>query len=224
MTVEADPQDTADAPKDALSAVITRNVYYKDGYRNLQRIAIIEGVAIVVLVLALLFAVFVMRPEQAYFATTADGRIVPLVPLSAPYVDNSRVIQWGAQAVTETMTFGFHDYQARLNQALQENFTMAGRQSFYDALNRSGLLEGVRTRRQVLSAATPQTPIIIEEGVDGQTGWYRWVLRFPLNLTIESGTKVDTLRYTVSAVIVRVSTLENEDGLGIQQIIMARGG
>ena len=43
-------------------------------------------------------------PQPEYFATTADGRLIPLVPISEPYVAQETLLAWVTEAVTQAYT------------------------------------------------------------------------------------------------------------------------
>lgn len=211
-------QEDIDQPisNSALTAVVTRNEFYRDGYRLMQKIAFFEGIAILALVSTLILFMIVTEPQNRYFATTSDGRLIPMVALSQPNLSDAALLSWVAQATTETMTFGFHDYRARL----QENskyFTRRGWESFTSALQASRVIEAVETRQQVVSAVPSSAPIIISEGVVG--GQYRWIIEMPLVVTYKSGSSSRPDSMQVRLMVVRVPTLDNPSGVGIEQWI-----
>ena len=47
-----------------LNQVVVRNEFYRDGYRNLLRIAVIEAFAIILLILTVVWVVNTNRPEN----------------------------------------------------------------------------------------------------------------------------------------------------------------
>lgn len=204
----------AGAPPGALETVVTRNLFYRDGYRNLIRIAILEGVAIVGLIFALAITIAVSRPEDRFFATTADGRLIRMVPLNEPNMNDAALISWAARASSDVMTFGFHDYQRRLQES-SSYFTRRGWQSFTEALDRSRVMEGVEKAQQVVTSAPKSAPVIVQQGLID--GIYRWVVELPLIVTYQSGTSQQSDTINVQLVIVRVSTLDSASGVGIQQ-------
>lgn len=196
-----------------LGTIMKRNEYYRDGYRSLQRVALIQSVVIIGLIFALFFVINVHQPENRYFATTEDGRLVPMLPLSRPNLTNPALLSWAAQAGTETMTFGFHDYQRRLQEA-SRYFTKTGWQSFSEALQRSRIIETIEQNQQVLTAAPRSAPIILNESI--VNGRYQWIVQMPVKLTFQSGSKIDTRNWIVDIIIVRVPQLGNPNGLGIE--------
>ena len=203
-----------------LGTIMKRNEYYRDGYRALQRIAFIQSIVIIGLILAHFFVINVHQPENRYFATTEDGRLVPMIPLSQPNLSNPALLSWVAQGATEIMTFGFHDYQERLQEA-SRYFTKQGWSSFSDALTASRIIETIQQNQQVVTAAPRSAPIILQEQlVNGQ---YQWTVQMPMKLTFQSGSKIDTRNWVVVLKVVRVPQLGNPNGLGIEQWV-ARSG
>ncbi len=217
---ESNPQDPK-ADEDAadtggLGKVILRNEYYRDGYRSLLKIALIQGVVIIALIGAMYFVVQTDQPENRYFATTEDGRLVPMVALSEPNLSTPALMSWVAQSSTEVMTFGFNDYRRRLQES-SRNFTRRGWESFTQALERSRIIERVEANQQVVTAAPQGAPVLRSEGL--VAGRYQWVVEFPLVVTYQSGAQKQSSNLLVTAVIVRVPRLESPNGVGIEQWI-----
>lgn len=207
---------TPPPPEGPLEAVVTRNVYYRDGYRNLVKIAIIQSMAIVALIVALTVTIMSSRPQDRFFATTSDGRLIRMIALNEPNMNDAALVSWAARAASDVMTFGFHDYQRRLQEA-SSYFTRRGWQSFTEALERSRLMEGVTKAQRVVTAAPKSAPVIIQQGL--VDGIYRWIVELPLIVTYQSGTAQQSDTVNVQLVIVRVSTLDSPSGVGIQQWI-----
>lgn len=198
----------------SLGAVMIRNDFYRDGYRNLQRMAIVNFLVIAGIVAAMLYISHIHQPENRYFATTEDGRLVPTVPLHEPNLSTPALMSWVSQATTDVMTFGFHDYRRRM-QVSAGNFTRSGWASFNEALSASRILEMVDAQQQVVTATPSSAPILRGEGVSG--GRYVWRVDIPLSVTHRSGTSGSTINYYVELTIVRVPRLENPYGVAIQK-------
>jgi len=199
-----------------LMAVVVRNQFYRDGFRTLLRIAIAEAVVIVLLILSFIAYMNAARPQNYYFATTADGRILQLVPLNLPNMGTASLMSWSAQAAAEVMTFGFHDYQRRMQQA-SRHFTRRGWETFTDALQKSRIIESVEAGKQVVTAQPRSAPVLVQEGVFN--GKYRWVVDLPLTVNYQASGAARTDNLTLRLVIDRVPSLENPNGIGIEQWI-----
>lgn len=217
----------ADAPEKmsaedvrGLGAVVIRNQFYRDGYRSLLKVALLEAVIIVGLIIAIFFVIHTNQPENRYFATTEDGRLVPMVPLNQPNLSSPALMSWVAQSATEVMTFGFNDYRRRLQES-SRNFTRRGWESFTQALQRARIIEMVETNQQVVTAAPQGAPILQSEGL--VNGRYQWTVQIPMIVTYQSGAKTRSDRLLVTVVVVRTPRLESPNGVGIEQWIAVGG-
>ncbi len=199
-----------------LVTIVTRNEFYRDGFRNLIKIAILEGVVIIGLILTLLVYIQASQPQDRYFATTADGRIMQMLPLDQPNMDTPALLSWVASAASDVMTFNYTDYQRRLQQS-SKHFTKVGWETFASALQRSRIIDAVTAQSQMVSAQPKSAPVLIQEGPLG--GKYRWVVSMPLvvNYKGQQTSRSDTLN--LNLVIERVAALENPNGVGIAQWI-----
>lgn len=199
-----------------LMTVVTRNEFYRDGFRNLIKIAILEAIVIIGLILALIVYMNNAQPQDRYFATTADGRIMQLQPLDVPNMDTPALLSWVATAVSETMTFSYLNYQKEM-QNNSKNFTKQGWETFTTALQRSHILDSVQAQQQIVTAQPRSAPILIQRGV--LNGRYRWILQMPLLVKYQGAKETRTDNLQLQLVIERVPSLENPAGVGIAQWI-----
>lgn len=214
--VEDGKKQASPMPAGPLVTVVTRNEFYRDGFRKMINLAIFEAVIIVGLILALIVYINNAQPEDRYFATTADGRIMQLTPLHLPNMTPASLLSWVSQAATDVMTFGFHDYQRRL-QASSRHFTKTGWDTFTAALQRARIVESVQAQQQVVTAVPRSAPVILQQGV--LRGVYRWQIQLPIQVTYKSATEGRTDNLLLTLVVERVSALENPAGVGIEQWI-----
>lgn len=201
---------------EAVQTVLTRNAFYRDGYRLLLKVAIIQGIIIVMLIGLIMLMIAEFKPQDRFFATTAEGRLIPLIPLNQPNLNDAAVLAWSAQAVTETMTFGFHDYQTRLQDA-SRHFTRRGWASFTKALEDSRTIESVERRRQIITVIPSKAPVIVDQRE--VAGVYRWRIEMPITVSYQSGDQTNSQNSLLTLLVVRVPTLESPQGLGIEQWI-----
>jgi intracellular multiplication protein IcmL len=220
-----DNQESAVTPKDnkldketisGLGTVVIRNEFYRDGYRSLLKMALIQTIVILGLVGAMYYVIKVNQPQNFYFATTEDGRLMPMVPLGEPNLSTPALMSWVAQATTEVMTFGFNDYRRRLQES-SRNFTKRGWESFTQALQRSRIIEMVEVNQQLITAAPKGAPVLLSSGLTN--GRFQWVVEIPLILTYRSGAKTSNTGLLVTVIVVRVPRLESSNGVGIEQWI-----
>ena len=208
--------DGASEDLGGLGKVTIRNEFYRDGYRTLLKLSVLQGLVALGLIAAMFFVVAVHQPENRYFATTEDGRLIPMVPLNQPNLSTPALMSWVAQSTTEVMTFGFNDYRRRF-QTASRNFTRKGWESFSSALQKSRIIELVETNQQVVTAAPQGAPILQSEGL--YAGRYQWVVQIPMVLTYQSGSRTRSDSLLVTLVVVRRPRLESPNGVGIEQWI-----
>jgi len=210
----------ADSQQDMgdLGKVVVRNEFYRDGYRLALRVAVIQSFVILGLIASMFYVIKIHQPENRYFATTEDGRLIPMVSLIQPNLSTPALMSWVAQAATETMTFGFNDYRRRLQES-SRNFTSKGWESFTRALQGARIIEALEENSQVITAAPRGAPVMQSEGLVG--GRYQWIVQIPMILTFQSGSKKRSARWMVTLVVVRVPRLESPNGIGIAQWVAA---
>ncbi len=213
-SAEAQPEPKKDTG--GLGTVVVRNEFYRDGYRNLLRLAFIQSLVIIGLLGTNYFVIHIHQPENRYFATTEDGRLIPMLPLNQPNLSTPALMSWVAQASTEVMTFGFNDYRRRLQES-SRSFTRRGWESFTQALQAARLIEMVEANQQVVTASPQGAPILESEGL--VAGRYQWIIQLPMVLTYQSGAKTRSDSLLVTIVVVRVPRLESPNGVGIEQWI-----
>jgi intracellular multiplication protein IcmL len=202
------------AIKDAISTVLNRNAFYRDGYRVLLRVSLIQSVLIIIMVVAIAGLALSMKPRMIYFATTSDGRIINIVPLGDPYLTPAQVVAWSATTAQNVMRFGYHDYRERLQQ-VSGDFTATGWDSFNKALKDANYIDAVTNRKLVVTMDINGAPEIQNAFV--RNGVYTWYVQFPVTIKFDGDQPPQPQNITLRLQIVRVSTLQNPDGISIEQ-------
>ncbi|MBV8549314.1 MAG: DotI/IcmL/TraM family protein [Alphaproteobacteria bacterium] len=205
---------------DPVATVMHRNAFYRDGYRMLLRITVVQLFVIGLLIASLVGMVLTVETRQVYFATTSDGRIIPIIPLSEPYRENSEVVTWAAETAKNVMRFDYIDYKARLQQ-VSPSFTPGGWESFNKALKDSNLLDALQARKLVLTMTVNAAPEIINSGL--HNGIYTWDLRMPVTIKMDGAEPPQPINASLLLRVVRVSNLQNPDGISIEQWVTLTG-
>ncbi len=203
-----------------LGRVVVRNEFYRDGYRLALRVAVMQGFIILLLISAMFYIIHVHQPENRYFATTEDGRLIPMVALNEPNLSTPALLSWVAQSASETMSFSFSNYRRNLQEA-SRNFTRSGWESFSTALQNARIIESIVANTQEITAVPRGAPILKSEGV--QNGQYQWIVQIPMILTYVSGSKSRDDHWMITIVVVRVPRLESPNGIGIAQWVAVPG-
>ena len=202
--------------KDAVSTVLGRNSFYRDGYRMLLRISFIQAGIIILLIIAVVGLATTLTVKPIYFATTADGRIIDIVPLDQPYLSNARVVIWVKRTIQEIMGFGYHNYERHMDN-IKNLFTISGFSNFEKALNDAKFIDAVKARRVTVSLEIRGEPEIISEGI--VNGVYRWYVKVPITYHYDGEQPPAPQSFDLILQLVRVSTLQNPEGIGIEQWI-----
>jgi len=204
---------------DAVELVRLRNNFYRDNYRRLVGALLILLVAIIMLIGTVLYQIM-NRPEPRYFATTVDGRIMQLFPLSEAMLSPGELLQWAHRAAIAAYTYNFVSYRDAMQQ-LQNQFTPDGWRYYEDALRVSRNLEMVIAKKLVVSAVATGTPVILDQAViDGR---YSWKVQIPLLVSYQSPNEQTQKPVIAMMIISRVPTVDMPKGIAIVSFVVTEG-
>ena len=203
--------------EDALTEVMMRNNFYKDGQRKLTFILLLS-LCVNIITGVLLGYIITHPPEPRYFATSINGRITPLFPLNEPNQSDSAVLQWANQAAIAAFSYNFVNYRNEL-QASSGFFTSEGWRQFLGALQESNNLEAVKAKKLIVSAVATRAPIILQKGL--LNGRYAWRIQMPILVTYQSASEFTQQNNLVTMLVTRVPTLTAPRGIGISQFVVA---
>jgi intracellular multiplication protein IcmL len=204
---------------DAVELIRLRNDFYRDNYRRLV-IAVVFLLIIVATLISVVFYQIYNRPEPKYFASTVDGRIMQLFPLSDPMLSPAELLQWANRAAVAAYTYNFVNYRDAMQQ-LQNQFTPAGWKYYEDALRTSRTLEMVIAKKLIVSAVATGTPVILDQAViDGK---YAWKIQIPLLVTYQSPNEQTQQPMVVMMIISRVPTVDIPKGVAIISFVSSTG-
>ncbi len=207
-------------PTGALEQVLVRNNFYRDNYRRLM-VCCLMMLCIIALLIVWEFYERANRPGPQYFATTSDGKLIALTPLSQPNLSTNALLQWATEAATSAYTFNFVNYRKAL-QDVRIYFTATGYQNFLKALQDSSNLQAVQTKKLVVSSVPTGAPIILKEGLTAD-GVYAWQVQLPMLLTYQSASEQYRQNIILTMLISRVPTLDSPKGVGIASFVVREG-
>jgi intracellular multiplication protein IcmL len=200
---------------DAVELVRLRNNFYRDNYRRVVGALMILLVIVVTLV-GVVFYQIANRPEPKYFATTVDGRIMPLFSLSEAMLSPGELLQWAHRSAITAYTYNFVNYRDAMQQ-LQNQFTPDGWRYYEDALRTARTLEMVVAKKLVVSAVATGTPVILDQAVI--SGRYSWKVQIPLLVTYQSPNEQTQQTMIVTMIISRVPTVDMPKGIAIVSFV-----
>ena len=205
---------------DALKTIELRNEFYRDNYQKVVAALLLSFFVLLILAAGLFYTVM-HPPAPRYFASSVDGRIVPLVPLDHPNLSNSSILQWATASAAAAYSYNFVNYRKALQEAA-DAFTPEGRQIFFDAVKSSNNLQAVIAKKLIVSAVATGVPVVLEQGLI--LGRYSWKVQIPMLITFQSASQFSQQAVTVTMLIVRISTLDSPRGIAIAQFIVSGGG
>ena len=195
----------------AAELVFNRNFFYRDNYKRVVSIGLVSIISNVILVLATAYSI--VRPAPAKFiVTSADGRIIPVEPLSAAVKSTPQILAWANMAATKINSFDFVNYRQQLQEA-SSYFTAEGWQDFRRQLVASGNVKYVVENRLVVTSVATGAPVVNNQGLIG--GVYTWNVTLPILVKYAGATITRNIPQTVTMLIQRVSIQNNPQGIGI---------
>jgi intracellular multiplication protein IcmL len=188
-----------------------KNYEYRDSFRWV--LAALVGMLALSVILTAAVAYKAIFPVKAkYYASMTTGQVIPLRALSEPVVTNKYILEWAALATRAAFNLDFVNYEKQLN-AASIYFTKNGWDGFNKALTDSNLLETVKSKKLVISAVVPETPVIRFEGVIG--GRHFWRITLPILITFGSASEERKRELNVTMIVSRVPVLDMPEGIQI---------
>ncbi len=197
--------------------------HYRRGYHAALALALIlTGVTVGSLILAYIGW---SRPVVTrYFATSNNGRIVTLRPLTAPLLSRLAITSFATDAATRLYTLDFARWRADIARArtdfLPQPFAL-WRQSIQQSL-----LPSIIQERLIASAAPAAAPTILGQGVLGQagalSGRYGWSVRVRLIVSYLGVQGTTSQHVTVTMLIVRVNPDTYPRGVAIAHLTITQ--
>ena len=196
---------------------------YETWMHSHRRMSVVVMVMTVVTGISVAASILTMttRPEPRYFAARADGGILPLVPVSSPFLTDGQVTNFAVEAVTRALTMDFANWRSDLSGASAYFERPDGWNNFLDALEESGMLSYVREHRLV-STVVATGAVITSTGLDNRKR-YSWIVQVPLNVTYESASEISRDSLIAEVAISRLPTWESPEAVGITRIVVRPG-
>ena len=156
-------------------------------------------------------------------AMDARGRVVRIAGKedAGEGMEVDVMLAWTVATVTQALDIGFDDWRARI-EGMRDRFTGDGFRAYERVLERSLVLERLRTHRQVVSTVAGGAAVMtrVRRLGGGRVGYE---VEFPLLLTFYAGegAKADE-RLAVRALVVRVPRSQRLSGIAIADFLLAR--
>ncbi len=202
--------------KDALTAAVPQKKIYRDNQSRMIFVVLISILAN--FVLASMLAYIITHPtEPKYFATTVNGRTIPLKASDLPTQSDPFILEWASIAATSAYTYNFVNYNKALL-ASSKFFTPEGWAQFLSQLDASNTLNAVMAKKLIVSAVTIGKPTLTKKGF--LNGVYAWGVQMQILVAYQSASEIPQQNYVVKMLIVRIPTRITPMGIGISQFIV----
>jgi intracellular multiplication protein IcmL len=202
-----------------LQVVRLKDDYYRDGFYK-----ILVAIALIVFAILLLCAtslyLFLSKPRPVDFAVGKEFRVLADVPITQAYLPEADLIQWVSEAVPSSFNLDFIHYMDQIKHSAQY-FTSEGWKTFLDILNIYANYNTISNNKLVVTATPTSAPFIINQQV--YQGRYSWWVQMSINLVSSSYQSSSSQPLTLQIFVVRVPTLNNLSGVGIQNVILSMG-
>ena len=200
-----------------LQVVDLRDDFYRDSFGKIVFVIISIVVAISLLIAVSLY-LHLEKPKPITFAVDPEWRVQPVIPLEKPYLSSPDMLQWVNDALQRSFVFDFYHYNDQLKNAAHF-FTPNGWKVFLDQLNNYVNYNNVQTNKMFVNAVPSGAPSIITEGL--LSGRYAWWVEMPITISYFGIHRFSSRALTLQILVVRVSTLNNLAGVGIDNVIVA---
>jgi intracellular multiplication protein IcmL len=194
--------------------------WYQKQYRASLKVLLLLAIALLVSAGLCVFLVL-SRPDPKYFASSPDGHIVELLPLTQPSMSDAGILNWVAETTTGTVSLDFLGWREKLT-SMRPNYTPEAFKSFVQSLRDAGVIEMIEGKRLNVACVVSRAPVITATGT-GKDGRLMWRIEVPLIVSYESSQGIESTQRLLAKVLVRrEDTTIAPRGLAIQQIVLAR--
>lgn len=149
-----------------------------------------------------------------YYASTVQGRVIPLKPLVQPIIPAEYILNWAGEVSRKIYTLNFSRVMQNLS-AIPAYFTPNGWNSFIETLKDSQTIQTIVAKKLITQAVVSGPIVILRKGFMGRS--YFWKVQVPLMITYTSASQNVQKFIYMTMLVKRVSTLESTHGIAIDQ-------
>lgn len=217
--------------EEELVKVELRDGFYRDSVGKVV-LAIIGICLAIILLSAISIYIYIDKPPPVVFPVADEFRVLPPIPLDQPYINlnlkglrnptlvYSDLLQWVANVVLNSFNYDYINYKDQLESAHQY-FTDDGWKIFLNQLNIYANYNNVQANRLFVNGAPAGAPFVIRSGL--LTGKYAWWVQMPIMITYQGMKTPPNKALTLQILVVRVSTLNNLNGVAIDNVVVVNG-
>ena len=109
-----------------------------------------------------------------------DGRLLPLLPLSKPNLNDGEIGQFALQAVRKMTNYDYLNWQLQISEA-QDYFTPKGWSDYYKAFEKTQIINSVLAGKMIVVAKPSGEIAIVNRGLL-PNGTYVWRVEVPISV------------------------------------------
>lgn len=203
---------------DETEVLTLRDDFYRDSFTKLVWIILAVALALVMM-LSLSLYLYLSKPPPVTFTVGEEWRIQEPVPLDQPYRTTADMLQWVSDALPNSFDYDFVNYNAQI-QVAPRYFTAKGWKAFLNHLNNYVNYNNVQSKKMFVSGAPASAPFVLNQGLI--LGRYGWWVQMPVTISYRDSSGTKTLGLTMQVLVVRVPTLNNLAGIGIDDVIVVK--
>jgi intracellular multiplication protein IcmL len=189
------------------------NAKFRSGYARL--VTMLVGLVLVMCVLVSMLLLVTFMPNQPnYYATTTNGNLAQMQPLSEPVVTDSFLRQWVSTVAGGIFTVSFNDWQNQLKK-YQGDFTSLAWQDLQNAYN-NGFADNLVQNQLLASAVVTEQPRILDRSIIN--GYYTWTVIVPVLVNFTGAGAKSQQKLSLSLTISRVPVLTDSEGIQVSHI------
>lgn len=204
--------------EEALHVVELRDDFYRDSFGKVIFIIASIIVSILLMVMVAVY-LYLKEPPPVVFPVDAEWRVQPAVPLTQPYLSEPDLLQWVSDVIPRSFIYDFSRYNDQLKQNSQY-FTADGWRVFLNQLNNYANYNTVQTNKMFVNGVPAGAPFILNQGL--LSGRYAWWIQMPITINYIGNNRTNYQNLTLQILVVRVSTLNNLIGVGIDNVVVSR--
>ena len=207
--------------EEAFQVVDIQDDFYREGFGKLMFVLTSLLIAMSLLIAVSVY-LYLNQPPPKTFHVEKEWRVQAPVPLNQPYLTTPELLQWVSDVLPRAFMFDFINYNDQLK-TISPYFTKEGWKIFLNQLNIYANYNKVQSYKMFVTAVPAGAPFIFNQGPVQETGVYGWWVQMPLTLTYASFSGSNAQTLSLQVLVVRVSTLNNLNGVGINNVLVLKG-
>ena len=193
--------------------------FYRDGFRFIW-LSIVMTIAAIILLIMVSLYFFLNQVLPINFSVYDDFRVQPDIPVDRPYMDTANLVQWGSTVIPKIFSMNFINYNQKLKEVAQF-FTPNGWEKYGAIVKTAINLDELIKNKVFVTASADGAPVVLNQGLI--EGRYAWWLQIPVEVHYSGiggvGADAHATNLIVQFLVVRVPTLDNLDGIRIENMI-----